>query len=108
MANLLEFDRTPQEITLEILKSGALGCLNQIKGFTDNALAVVWTNFAGLTPQQVFDALNTQGKLLIQILTALKTAYNAHAPAPHQIGALVPMGFQVSYDAEGRVAVTQT
>lgn len=105
MADLIDFDISPAEQTLDIIRSGARGCLQQIKASVTNCGSIVWTNPMGLTPQEVFDVLDTQGEVLITLLTTLRTAHNAVVPKAHDIGALLPEGVTISYDAEGRVTV---
>jgi len=102
---LIEFDISPKDETLDILRKGARGCLAQMKASVENAISIVWQNPHGLTPQEVFDVLDTQGKTLVNFLTTLRTTYNGIAPTAHDIGALTPAGKTVSFDGEGRGTV---
>ncbi len=102
---LIDFDISPAEQTLDIIRSGARGCLQQIKASVENSKSVVWQNPFGLSPQEVFDALDTQGKVLVDLLATLRTAHNSVVPAAHHIGALLPDGMTVTFNAEGKGTV---
>ena len=102
---LIDFDPTAEEQTLNIIKSGVRGSLSQTKSSIEHAMSIVGENPFGLTPQEVFDVLGTQGLTLVNILMTLRTAFNSVAPSAHDIGALIPDGKTVSFDGEGNGTV---
>ncbi len=105
MPDLIDFDVSPAEQTLAIIRSGARGCLQQIKASVTNSISVVCQNPLGLSPQEVFDVLDTQGEVLVDLLTTLRTAYNSVVSEAHHIGALLPNGMTVTFDANGKGTV---
>ena len=105
MANLLDFDISPAEQTLDIIRSGARGCLQQIKASVTNCGSLVWQNPFGLSPQGVFDVLDTQGEVLVNLLVTLRTAHNSTVAEAHHIGPLLPDGVTVTFDANGKGTV---
>lgn len=101
----IDFDVSPADETLGILSSGVRGCLFQMKATVDNALSIVWQNPYGLTPQEVFDVLDTHGETWAGLMQKLKTTYNSVAPSNHDIGDLVPADKTLTFDGTGKGTV---
>ena len=106
MAGFIDLDPTPEALTLGSLKSMAIGTTTQLRAAVDHVYQQIWFNPNGLSPQQVFNALDTLGKMASDWMVAMKAAHNAVVTAPHAIGALVPAGKSVSFDVNGKGTVT--
>lgn len=106
MAGFIDLDPTPQELTLGSLKSMSIGTTVQLRSGIDHAYQQIWFNPNGLTPQQVFDLLDQEGKKASDWMVAMRQAHNAVVAAGHTIGALVPVGKSVSFDGSGKGTVT--
>ena len=74
---------------------------NMINTFNQTS-QIIWANSQGLTPQEIFDELGTDGGELLQLSELLVTTVNTALP-----GTLpTEKPYDIAVDAEGNVTVT--
>ena len=97
-------DNTPKELTVAQKQELVIRQIEQRAFKTHETLVAtyrdlydrVWENRLGLTPQQVFDGLGTQGVELFKLSQLLVTTVNSATPG--SIGATQPYDYTINPD----------
>ena len=102
---LLNLEQDPVEVTVSQLKANLRAAYMTLRTYHENIRQLVWHNHAGLTPQQVLDALGADAAELETALAPIRAAYDTAAPdAKNVLEPLVPADKELQ-DQDGRIVI---